>query len=70
MMQALRCPHCSLVGLWVKLGCGWAGGEIGMEMGFMFDNIWAGTGRAGLELGLELKRDVIGWGRSWIQWLG
>ena len=54
----------------VKLHCGWAGGGLGMEMGLKFDEIWAGTGRAGLELGLELKRDVIGWGRSWIQWLG
>jgi hypothetical protein len=52
----------------VKLDCGWAGGEIGMEMGLKFDDIWAGTGRVGLEL--ELKRDGIGWGRSWIWWLG
>ncbi len=54
----------------VKMHCGWwAGGEIGMEMGLKFDEIWAGTGRAGLESELELKRDGIGWGRSWIRWL-
>ncbi len=49
---------------------GLEGGEIGMEMGLKFDEIWADTGRAGLELEVELKRDGIGWGRSWIRWLG